>query len=216
MAPELENTIETQGVLGRARAIPKQWSIHSGTTSAHTKQSFWDHKCAHKSFTEEPGIQTSLTLAYQPTTSDGARVEPIFLHLKRWQEGTSDTKKELYYQGGTHSGTTSAHTNLLPQEHQVHPSLTFAILPPTTDQPLMEPKFTNLKKKPRKGTGDTKTEWHYLVNTNFGTTGPHTNISPRNPKYRSPGALLPTKQQSERWREMSLSVIGGWGVGPLV
>jgi hypothetical protein len=88
------------GVLGRARAIPKQWSIHSGTTSAHTKQSFWDHKCAHKSFTEEPGIQTSLTLAYQPTTSDGARVEPIFLHLKRWQEGTSDTKKELYYQGG--------------------------------------------------------------------------------------------------------------------
>lgn len=147
MAPELENTIGTQGVLGRARAIPKQWSIHSGTTSAHTKQSFWDHKCAHKSFTEEPGIQTSLTLAYQPTTSDGARVEPIFLHLKRWQEGTSDTKKELYYQGGTHSGTTSAHTNLLPQEHQVHPSLTFAILPPTTDQPLMEPKFTNLKKK---------------------------------------------------------------------
>jgi hypothetical protein len=131
------------GGLGRARAIPKQWSIHSGTTSAHTKQSFWDHKCAHKSFTEEPGIQTSLTLAYQPTTSDGARVEPIFLHLKRWQEGTSDTKKELYYQGGTHSGTTSAHTNLLPQEHQVHPSLTFAILPPTTDQPLMEPKFTN-------------------------------------------------------------------------
>ena len=143
MAPELENTIETQGVLGRARAIPKQWSIHSGTTSAHTKPSFWDHKCAHKSFTEEPGIQTSLTLAYQPTTSDGARVEPIFLHLKRWQEGTSDTKKELYYQGGTHSGTTSAHTNLLPQEHQVHLSLTFAILPPTTDQPLMEPKFTN-------------------------------------------------------------------------
>jgi hypothetical protein len=216
MAPELENTIETQGVLGRARAIPKQWSIHSGTTSAHTKQSFWDHKCAHKSFTEEPGIQTSLTLAYQPTTSDGARVEPIFLHLKRWQEGTSDTKKELYYQGGTHSGTTSAHTNLLPSGTPSTPVLdlrhTSAYNWPTTNGTQVH----QLKKKTRKGTGDTKTEWHYLVNTNFGTTGPHTNISPRNPKYRSPGALLPTKQQSERWREMSLSVIGGWGVGPLV
>ena len=157
MAPEVEHTIETQGVLG--------WGVHSGTTSAHTKQSFWDHKCAHKSFTEKPGIQTSLTVAYQPTTSDGARVETCFLHLKRWQEGTSDTKKELYYQGSSHSGTTSAHTDLLPEEHQVHPSLTFTILPPTTDQPLMEPKFTN-RKNASKGTGDTKTECRMTAKPN--------------------------------------------------